>query len=111
MSESEFTCQDFEKCINSKKNNKNSFTVASKENSQDDFTITSEENSQNGFIVTSEENSQDGFTVDNVALVEAFANAQQAFIERPHRGNPIMLCTELEKHENDTSDTLIDIRR
>ncbi|CAG8649369.1 2772_t:CDS:2, partial [Cetraspora pellucida] len=74
MSKSEFTCQDFEKCINSKKNNKNSFTVASEENSQDDFTVTSEENSQDGFTVTSEENSQDGFTFDDVALAKAFAS-------------------------------------
>ncbi|CAG8755076.1 15422_t:CDS:2, partial [Cetraspora pellucida] len=76
MSESEFTCQDFEKHINSKENNKNSFTVASEENSQDDFTVTSEKNSQDSFTVTSEENSQDGFTVDDVALAEAFAIEQ-----------------------------------
>ncbi|CAG8777014.1 12825_t:CDS:2 [Cetraspora pellucida] len=76
MSESEFTNQDFEKCINSEENNKNSFIVASKENSQNDFTVISEENSQDGFTVTFEQNSQDGFTVDDVALAEAFANAQ-----------------------------------
>ncbi|CAG8724070.1 1483_t:CDS:2, partial [Cetraspora pellucida] len=30
--------------------------------------------------------------------------------ERLHRNNLIMLCTELERHQNDTNDTLIDIR-
>ncbi|CAG8603827.1 20860_t:CDS:2 [Cetraspora pellucida] len=100
MSESEFTCQDFKKCINSEENNKNSFTVAFEENSKDDFTVTSKKNYQNGFTVTSEENSQEGFTIDDVAFAETFASAQFLLDE----GNDDYNYEEDNNYENSDED-------